>query len=462
VPADGSLVSPHSPRRAHSRRRSRQLALCVAASMCAHYGQAGGVSAQAALDGRPLVLFVHGRAQQDKSNQQIESEWLAPFRRGLQAIGAGDLIRAEDTAFVFYQDIYRGTAPPEASLCPAYLADARARLEPLEVQHQASLANESRARAKVDSLASQIRVFSDQMTKKGGAAGLPVSEPEALDRIRDDLKEATDAFEGARAETSRANLALLDETRAIAAERAEREQQRRSIAADLFARVRAAIAKALANQVPKVNAAMAYLFPDTNRYVESNAYQCATDARLAEALVAAQSAKRPVVLVAHSMGTFVSYNMLFDDDRSTAARKARPFYDVAAFISLGSQLGVEPLIQAIVGQLKPAFPVPRSLRTWRNLRGEHDWVAPLPIRGSYEVKHLNPPYVEYELNTAAAKPHDIGEYLQHPATSRSILAAWCRAFVGAAPKPAACKNVVDLPSLTKLPAGTTQIWPKPE
>ena len=73
-----------------------------------------------------------------------------------------------------------------------------------------------------------------------------------------------------------------------------------------------------------------------------------------------------------------AFNLLVQHDQVARRQERAPDYDVAAFVSVGSQIGIPPLVEDLIGRVTP-FPSPHSEKTWRNLRGDVDWVAPLAI-----------------------------------------------------------------------------------
>jgi hypothetical protein len=72
---------------------------------------------------RPIILFLHGRSQMEKSDDDIRVEWLRGFFSGQRAIGVPNLIPDRDLAFAFYKDFYRKPREPFSTYtCPEVIA----------------------------------------------------------------------------------------------------------------------------------------------------------------------------------------------------------------------------------------------------------------------------------------------------------------------------------------------------
>jgi len=415
-----------------------------------------GAEAQPSLRGRPLVLLLHGRNQQNRTSAQLEAEWFGAFRQGLATVGMAQLLTPADYRMVFYQDLYRDTPLTGDQLCPGD-EPLVAELNQLQQQGDALATQVQATSTVVASAEGDVRNAQRIMTL-GSADAIRQEDLAFLEQRRAFLADANVRLNELRAQSLANSEQIVAKATELRQNRTER-QERQSRVSDLWSRVRQAIAGFFGNDLPRLDAAMAWLFPDTDLYITQERYQCATDRRVAGALLSAKRDGRPVILVAHSMGTLVAFNLLVQDDQ-VARRKGRaPDYDVAAFVSVGSQLGIQPLVEDLIGRSVTPFPSPHSVKTWRNLRGDVDWVAPLAILGTYDVRHMSPAYTDYQIRTASRNPHDISEYLRHPATARTIVAAWCRAASPPAAVPPGCNAIADLDQAT-LPPGTRRVWPQ--
>jgi hypothetical protein len=385
----------------------------------------------------------------DKSNQDLQSEWLPALQRGIAGIGRTDLLTPGDLQMVFYQDIYRDGAKV---VCPADLIESERRIGPL--QAKLNVARMSRDFAVAEAAQADATIRSMTYMEKSGAVS-KASVKEAMDTAKTASARATAADK----ELLRAQSAVDAETRAIAGEFAAADidfvkkapKKLKDKVAEFFSGL-------FGSAVAKSDTAMAALFPDTDRYITLRSFRCATNARLSTALTNAKAAGRPIILVGHSMGTLVSYDTLFHDDVAEQAMGKPPRYHLNAFVSLGSQLGVPPLVEAFSGgYAKP--PAPRSILTWRNMRGDDDYVAPSYIEDHYEIP-ASLRYNEYSVATIAGSPHNISGYLENAAVATSIAAAWCGAFSAVSVKPKGCDGLDDLPGLASLPGGAKLKWPK--
>ena len=184
-----------------------------------------------------------------------------------------------------------------------------------------------------------------------------------------------------------------------------------------------------------------FVLQDTERYLTRRSYRCATNATLAQALQSAKTGGRPVILVAHSMGTLVAYDLLHSLDRGNPGGDRSRLYDVRRFVSMGTQLGIESFMREFAG-FPPKFPVPSSMTTWINIRGADDYVSPARVTGLYENLPRNG-FSEYSIPTTVGSPHDISGYLSNIGTAHAIAFSWCQAF-SAQLRPAACRSVTDL------------------
>jgi hypothetical protein len=88
-----------------------------------------------------------------------------------------------------------------------------------------------------------------------------------------------------------------------------------------------------------------------------------------DAVVAPFLTEDPCVVVGHSLGTVVGYNVL---------RKASPQVEVKRYVTVGSPLG----LKAIKQRLDTPLEMPRGTRDWYNAFDERDVVALHPLDGN--------------------------------------------------------------------------------
>ena len=186
---------------------------------------------------------------------------------------------------------------------------------------------------------------------------------------------------------------------------------------------------------------------DVNKYLSNWSYQCATNAVIGDSLESARATRHPIVVVAHSLGTLITYSVLHARDVAAARDSMR----INAFIALGSQLGISEVMQSLIGLSNPPFPYPSGIQAWTFIRGENDWLAPTSPSGRFE-KSNGRSIVVLTTNTMPGDQHSIVGYLKNVDTAREIMRAWCGAFsrTAMATRPIGCKTLL----AHATPAGT--------
>lgn len=125
-------------------------------------------------------------------------------------------------------------------------------------------------------------------------------------------------------------------------------------------------------------------------------------------IVAAALDERPAVVVAHSLGSVVAYNVLRRDPRRL---------EVPLYLTIGSPLG----IRAIRDELRP-LRHPAPVRAWRNAFDERDVVALYPLDSTNFP--VSPPIDNHAgVNNHTANRHGVAGYLDDPLVAGSILDA---------------------------------------
>lgn len=158
--------------------------------------------------------------------------------------------------------------------------------------------------------------------------------------------------------------------------------------------------------------------------------RCGAERRLERALNDAAVQHRPVVLVAHSLGSLMAYDYL-----NGWAPRPDSAADIRRVITVGSLLGIGE-VDALL--FDGALRMPSSIHSWINI---HDPDDPLsaPLRSTMTRRDGD------ELSDLAVDvpggvdAHEITSYLRQPATARAILTPWCAAFGTSAP--AACARL---------------------
>ena len=147
--------------------------------------------------------------------------------------------------------------------------------------------------------------------------------------------------------------------------------------------------------------------------------RCAAGTRLGNALASARVDRRPVIVVAYSLGAAVAYDYL---DRA----RGRDSLEVH-LVTIGSPLGV-PIARELLtgdGQLR----VPRGVASWTNVYDPDDsFAAPLALGDRAVNRRVRSP--------AVGDPHWVGRYLRDRETGAALADALCAASRDA--RPAQC------------------------
>ncbi len=150
--------------------------------------------------------------------------------------------------------------------------------------------------------------------------------------------------------------------------------------------------------------------------------RCASEERLADAIDRARREGRPVILVAHSLGSLVAYDYL-------SARSDTGL--VQRFITVGSMVGSTELRQLLIGgDASDTLTRPAGVKSWTNVRHENDLFAATISTGRNVI--ATPPADEPD-------PHELVGYLRGSVTATEILGSWCAAY--GSKVPAGCEAV---------------------
>ncbi|HXT17264.1 MAG TPA: hypothetical protein VN706_16620 [Gemmatimonadaceae bacterium] len=153
--------------------------------------------------------------------------------------------------------------------------------------------------------------------------------------------------------------------------------------------------------------------------------RCASEDRLSSAILRARSEGRPVIVVAHSLGSLVAY------DYFSAARDTGT---VRTLLTLGSPLGSPDLRHLLIGgDDSDSLARPVSVADWINIRNDGDPFATSVTAANHDIAS-KPPADEPD-------PHELVGYLREPETARQVVAAWCGAFAKAVQAPKGCAEL---------------------
>jgi len=126
-----------------------------------------------------------------------------------------------------------------------------------------------------------------------------------------------------------------------------------------------------------------------------------------EAIVSAAIPAEPCVVVAHSLGTIVAYNIL--------SRRTPELQPMPVLVTLGSPLG----IRAISARLHKPLVMPAAVDAWFNARDPRDTVALYPLDAEYF--QVTPSVDNYSgVKNFADNRHAIDGYLADPVIARRI------------------------------------------
>jgi hypothetical protein len=337
--------------------------------------------------GRPVVLFIHGRAQAGRTQDEMVREWFGAFRDGLDKLGRRQMLLDSDLSLVRYEWIYERD----------YRATAACNLRPL----QAPLALNSPLLVPAHGMVSVLpggrrASFSATQDERFALAQLTSQRLELRHLINIERLFAADALEA----SGRLNRILNR-----LSERAARFRGSARLGTNFL--------------------------QDTRTYLSGGQHHCDTNKVLQDSLTRIRTAGRPVVVVAHSMGGMVLFSHLHENSQAPYSLH---------LVSVGSQLGVPDLLPMIFGSGVQRAILPRQIVSWSNFSGTHDYIG-FDIDRNAFLTHGLVPFGNYRVDTGDRNPHAISEYLQHRGVTRGILRAWCGAFAPPATRPAGCGNL---------------------
>lgn len=114
----------------------------------------------------------------------------------------------------------------------------------------------------------------------------------------------------------------------------------------------------------------------------------------------------PTVVVSHSLGTVVAYNVLHGPEARA--------WDIPLFVTVGSPLGVRRICQSIAPTTHPA-----CARRWFNAFDERDVVALYPLKDPYFI--VNPAITnKSDVKNRTDNRHGISGYLDDAVVARTI------------------------------------------
>ncbi|WP_033263575.1 hypothetical protein [Amycolatopsis vancoresmycina] len=286
------------------------------------------------------LVFVHGRAQQDKDAAELKQEWIAALRRGLAKSGRQLPLPDDHIRFPYYGDTLRDLATDRAGVAGVVVRGAAVPAEE----------------------ATFVRMVLQEVRKEAGISdGQIVAEADAADRVA--------------VERGPQNWPWV-----------------------------VAVLRALDKHVPGTSApSIAAFTHDVYRYLRNIGIRD----RIETGVRAAFTAGEPTVVVGHSLGSVVAYNLLCRDGE-------REGWNVPLFVTLGSPLAVT----AIKRQLSPVRH-PACAARWFNASDPRDIVALHPLAAPY-FPATPPVENKTDVENPTANRHGISGYLEDAEVARRI------------------------------------------
>lgn len=158
--------------------------------------------------------------------------------------------------------------------------------------------------------------------------------------------------------------------------------------------------------------------PDLHRYKNDRAARDAVQERLRERLRPAHAGGRPIMLIAHSMGSIIAYDVL------AVAGRTLPGLRISHLVTVGSPLGLSPVKEILAAPLR----VPECVARWSNLADPRDHVARWDTRLSSDFRENSAGAAisdhlvinGYVGPSGKPNPHKIYGYLRTPEMSELI------------------------------------------
>lgn len=160
------------------------------------------------------------------------------------------------------------------------------------------------------------------------------------------------------------------------------------------------------NNFPKLHETLIHKFLiETYLYLANPQFMDEVHQRILASLEADQAH----LIVAHSLGTVIAYNLL---------QQLSPRYKIQRFITLGSPLA----FKVIQSRLTPPIQSPACLNgDWHNFYSPDDFLTAFPLVNA--PFDFQPAILNTSISTFIHSPHQIAGYLQHPAVIKNIVDA---------------------------------------
>jgi hypothetical protein len=286
------------------------------------------------------LVFVHGRAQEQKDSVALKAEWIDAFRAGLAKSGLALPLAETDIKFPYYGQTLYDLVAGSTSVAEVVVRGGGA-ADP-EQQFQQAVIEEVQARLKISDA------------------------------------QVDAALDGAVRQRGPANWEWVQ-----------------------------CILKVIDNTVPGASgASIALATRDVYQYLKNPVVRGTIEAGVRQAMQPGV----PSVVVAHSLGTVVAYNLLKNEGAAAG-------WQVPLFVTLGSPLGVKAIRQAVSPIEHPA-----CAARWFNAMDERDVVALYPLNDDrFDVD----PDIENktDVRNHTENRHGISGYLDDAEVARRIALA---------------------------------------
>jgi hypothetical protein len=159
-------------------------------------------------------------------------------------------------------------------------------------------------------------------------------------------------------------------------------------------------------------------YPDLHRYKHHPLTRRDVQERLRERLRSAQARGGEIMLIAHSMGSIIAYDVLRRATRTLRGLR------ISHFVTLGSPLGLGGIGEIVAGALR----VPECVARWSNLADPRDYAAEWNTRLANDYRANRSGVVVsdrlvsngYANRSGKPNPHKIYGYLRTPEMSELI------------------------------------------
>jgi pimeloyl-ACP methyl ester carboxylesterase len=142
--------------------------------------------------------------------------------------------------------------------------------------------------------------------------------------------------------------------------------------------------------------------------------RCSAEQRVASLLKSAARERRPVIVVAYSLGSLVTYAYL-------SKAKDVDLPPDLRLITLGSPLGVREIRELLIDSSADTLPAPMGVKSWENIYDPDDIFA-APIRGTIAFKELRDHATELASDEGA---HQVRRYLRDRSVGAAVARALC-------------------------------------